>query len=128
MEYIWHNTPSIHPFQISFRILSYDNYEDGHPIVSTVEAFNYPIYATQYHPEKNTFDYLNPSIPHTRRAQQFSEDQAFFFVEECKKNKHSFDCFEEEVKALMNNYRRYFGLFEHNGDSVYIDYYLFEDE
>jgi len=135
IEFNWHQYgvylsaynkyPSLKNF---FKILSYDDYEDGNPIVATVEAYNYPIYATQYHPEKNSFDFLHPSIPHNRRAQQLTEDFAFFFVNECRKNKHRFPSYSEEVSHHINNYQRYFGLFEHGGDNVYIDYYVFEDQ
>lgn len=109
-----------------FRIISIDEVPDSPPIVATVEAYDYPIYAVQYHPEKNLFDFLHPSIPHTRRGQQFTEDLAFFFVSEAKKNQHRFASYEEEVALHMSNYPRYFGLFEHNGDNVFIDYYIFE--
>ena len=135
IEFNWHQYgvylsdytkhPSLSNF---FKILSYDDYGDGNPIVATVEAYNYPIYATQYHPEKNLYDFLHPFIPHNRRAQQFTEDLAFFFVKECMKNHHSFDSYEEEVKYHINHYRRYFGLFEHGGDNVYIDYYVFDKD
>lgn len=89
VEFNWHKYgiylsqyekyPSLRNF---FRILSYDEVPDSPPIVAAVEAYDYPIYAVQYHPEKNLFDFLHPSIPHSRRAQQHTEDMAFFFVSE----------------------------------------------
>lgn len=109
-----------------FRILATDEVPDSKTIVSAVEAFDYPIYSVQYHPEKNIFDFLNPNIPKTRRAQQHTEDLAFFFVSEAKKNKHRFASYEIEVQNAMSQYPRYFGLFEHNGDNVFVDYYVFE--
>ncbi|CAI2374457.1 unnamed protein product [Moneuplotes crassus] len=106
-----------------FNVLSYDDYGDGKPIVSTVEAFNYPIIAVQYHPEKNLFDFWNQNIPHTRKAQQFTEDFAFIFIDECKKNSHKFSSYNEEVSALIGNYKRHTGVFGHEGDNLCVDYY-----
>lgn len=135
VEFNWHQWGVyISDFQKNFKLssffnlLSYDDYGDGLPIVGTVEAYDYPIMATQYHPEKNLFDYLNTKIPHTRKAQQFTEDLAFNFVEACRKNKHNIGLHSHQVAKHINNYRRHFGLFEHDGDNVYIDYYVFEDE
>ena len=108
-----------------FKVISFDTVPGSEPIVATVEAYDYPIYATQYHPEKNKFDFLHSSIPHGKRAQQFAEDLIFFFVEECRKNSHQFDSYAEEVALHMSNHRRYFGFMEHGGDNVFIDYYVF---
>lgn len=110
-----------------FDILSYDVYPDAEPIGGTVEAYNYPIYATQYHPEKNLYDFLNPRIPHSRRAQQFTEDLAFFFVKECRKNHHHFNSYRDEMSMNMNNYPKYVGVMGHAGTDIYIEYYIFND-
>lgn len=37
-------------------VLSNNKARDGVEFVSTMEAFNYPIFGTQWHPEKNDFE------------------------------------------------------------------------
>jgi gamma-glutamyl hydrolase len=41
-----------------FQVLSNNNDRQGVPFVSTIEAFKYPIYGSQWHPEKNDFEYV----------------------------------------------------------------------
>jgi gamma-glutamyl hydrolase len=40
-----------------FHITSTNYDRNGRPFVSTIEAKDYPIYGTQYHPEKNNFEF-----------------------------------------------------------------------
>ena len=51
-----------------WRPLSTNIDEDGLEFISTLEAKTYPFYATQFHPEKNTFEWAPkyPGIPHTK--------------------------------------------------------------
>jgi len=53
--------------------------------VSTVEAKNYPFYATQYHPEKNPFEWDVPA-PHSEFAIRATFKMSLFFNEEAKKS------------------------------------------
>jgi gamma-glutamyl hydrolase len=39
-----------------FNLLSNNNDRNGHEFVSTIESSQYPIYGTQWHPEKNQFE------------------------------------------------------------------------
>lgn len=39
-----------------FDLLSVNKDRTGDEFVSTIEAFKYPIYGTQWHPEKNPFE------------------------------------------------------------------------
>ncbi|KAG7523990.1 gamma-glutamyl hydrolase-like [Solea senegalensis] len=72
--------------------------------VSTLEAYDYPIYATQWHPEKSAFDGTEPHIAHFPSAVMTTYYIAEFFVEEARKNFHRFASKEEERKALIYNY------------------------
>ncbi|KAG7525661.1 gamma-glutamyl hydrolase-like [Solea senegalensis] len=72
--------------------------------VSTVEAYDYPIYAVQWHPEKNAFEWSKPAIAHCPSAVKTSFLMAEFFVGEARKNFHKFESEEEEQKALIYNY------------------------
>lgn len=46
-------TPSLSSF---YNVLSTNKDRNGVPFVSTIEAFKYPIYGSQWHPEKNDFE------------------------------------------------------------------------
>ncbi|UCE63388.1 MAG: gamma-glutamyl-gamma-aminobutyrate hydrolase family protein [Nitrospirota bacterium] len=77
-----------------FRMTSYNETSKGQLFVSTIEARDYPFYGTQWHPEKNNFewsqneDYSN--IPHTPNAILVSEATARFFISEARKSWHTF--------------------------------------
>ncbi|XP_056318171.1 gamma-glutamyl hydrolase [Danio aesculapii] len=87
-----------------YRVLS-TNTDGQNKFVSTMEAYNFPIYATQWHPEKNAFEWTRPYIPHTPSAIKTTFYMANFFVNEARKNFHSFASTEEEEKALIYNYK-----------------------
>ncbi|XP_022533444.1 gamma-glutamyl hydrolase [Astyanax mexicanus] len=86
-----------------YRILS-TNTDGQKEFVSTVEAYDYPVYGTQWHPEKNAFEWTRPYIPHTPSAIKTTFYMADFFVNEAKKSLHSFSSQEEEQNALIYNY------------------------
>jgi gamma-glutamyl hydrolase len=46
-------TPSLESF---YSVLSTNRDRNGLEFVSTVESVNYPVYGTQWHPEKNIFE------------------------------------------------------------------------
>lgn len=41
-----------------FNVLSTNKDRKGDEFISTIEAYDYPIYGTQWHPEKNPFEYV----------------------------------------------------------------------
>ncbi|XP_037312335.2 gamma-glutamyl hydrolase-like [Pungitius pungitius] len=86
-----------------YKVLS-TNTDGTTEFVSTVEAFDYPIYGTQWHPEKNAFEWRQPYIPHSPAAVRISFYTAQFFVNEARKNFHRFESEEEERKALIYNF------------------------
>lgn len=45
-------------------------------------AYDYPIYGTQWHPEKNAFEWTKPYIPHSPSAVRTTFYMAEFFVSE----------------------------------------------
>jgi len=67
-------------------------------------AYDYPIYGTQWHPEKNAFEWTRPYIPHSPSAIKTTFYMAEFFVSEARKNFHRFETEEGEGKALIYNY------------------------
>lgn len=99
------STKSLNSF---FRLIS-TNYDRGtNNFVSTIESFNYPIYGTQWHPEKNPFEFGNDeNINHSYNAIQTSQYMANFFVNQTRLNKNSFAPDYDENKYLIENYIAY---------------------
>ncbi|KAM6971634.1 gamma-glutamyl hydrolase [Tautogolabrus adspersus] len=86
-----------------YKVLS-TNTDGRIEFVSTMEAYDYPIYGAQWHPEKNAFEWREPYIPHSSSAIKTTFYMAEFFVNEARKNLHRFDSEEDEKKALIYNY------------------------
>ncbi|XP_077592712.1 gamma-glutamyl hydrolase isoform X2 [Stigmatopora nigra] len=64
-----------------YKVLS-TNTDGITEFLSTVEAFDYPIYGTQWHPEKNAFEWRKPYVTHTPLAVRLTFFMAEFFVGE----------------------------------------------
>ncbi|XP_016891829.1 gamma-glutamyl hydrolase isoform X2 [Cynoglossus semilaevis] len=87
-----------------YQILS-TNTDGKTEFISSMEAYRYPFYAVQYHPEKSPFEWLDkPGMVHTTSATKASFYTASFFVSEAMKNNHHFPSVEEEEKALIYKY------------------------
>ncbi|XP_057680838.1 gamma-glutamyl hydrolase [Corythoichthys intestinalis] len=86
-----------------YKVLS-TNTDGLTEFLSTVEAFDYPIYGTQWHPEKNAFEWRKPYITHTPSGVRVTFFMAEFFVGEARKNFHKFATEEEENQALIYNF------------------------
>lgn len=117
-------TPDFENSKLSkfFFKLSTNTDRKGVEFISSVEAKNYPIYGTQWHPEKNSFNW-NPNyiINHDSNAVLVGQYMANFFVKEARKSQHTFPSSLVEAANLIQNYNRvYFpdGTFMEN---FYID-------
>ncbi|XP_056155611.1 gamma-glutamyl hydrolase [Lampris incognitus] len=86
-----------------YKILS-TNTDGRVEFVSTVEANDFPIYGTQWHPEKNAFEWTRPYIPHSPAAIKTTFYMADFLVNEARKSLHRFGSEEEEKKVLIYNF------------------------
>ncbi|XP_076617072.1 gamma-glutamyl hydrolase-like [Chaetodon auriga] len=86
-----------------YKVLS-TNTDGNIEFVSTMEAYDYPIYGTQWHPEKNAFEWTRPYIPHSPSAVKTTFYMADFIVSEARKNSHKFESDADENKALIYNY------------------------
>ncbi|NXE92120.1 GGH hydrolase, partial [Menura novaehollandiae] len=87
-----------------YNVLS-TNTDDEVEFISTMEAYRYPIYGIQWHPEKNPFEWKNSSgIPHSPSAVRAAYYMADFFVNEARKSLHHFSSEDEETKELIYNY------------------------
>lgn len=76
----------------------------GEVFVSTMEAYNYPFYGTQWHPEKNNFEWSlkegsYSNTPHSPNSVRASIETAMFFIQEARKSSHVFP--EEEQNRLI---------------------------
>jgi len=78
---------------------------DGKPFISTIESRRYPIFAVQWHPEVNGFEWaINTTVPHTKDAIQVTQYMGNFFTDQCRQNPNHFDSLEDEVKYLIYQY------------------------
>ncbi|XP_042566176.1 gamma-glutamyl hydrolase-like [Clupea harengus] len=70
-----------------YKILS-TNTDGEEECVSTIEAYDLPVYGTVWHPEKNAFEWGKPFFPHSPSAIQTTFYFAHFFVNEGKKGRN----------------------------------------
>uniref|UniRef100_A0A3Q2E2S2 folate gamma-glutamyl hydrolase n=1 Tax=Cyprinodon variegatus TaxID=28743 RepID=A0A3Q2E2S2_CYPVA len=107
---------------ISFGVVEQDSCHDYRFLSSLTSdpAYNYPIYGTQWHPEKNAFEWSRPYIPHSPSAVRTTFHMAEFFVGEARKNFHKFPSKEEEDKALIYNYNPVYTGAESAFEQIYL--------
>uniref|UniRef100_UPI00358ECE65 gamma-glutamyl hydrolase-like n=1 Tax=Myxine glutinosa TaxID=7769 RepID=UPI00358ECE65 len=85
-----------------YRLLSTNKDDNGLEFVSSVEAIEYPFYGVQWHPEKNPYEWKpNYRYPHSHNAVRATFHFAEFIVSEARRNQHSFENADEEIKALI---------------------------
>lgn len=94
----------------TFDVLSTNSDTRGRRFVSTIEAKRYPITATQWHPEKNNFEWGKigklgyEAIPHSSEAVLLSQHMANNFVDRARMNFHRFASSAMEKRALIENH------------------------
>ncbi|XP_030633744.1 gamma-glutamyl hydrolase [Chanos chanos] len=105
-----------------YRILT-TNTDGRKEFISTMEAYRYPFYAVQWHPEKSPFEWIDkPGMIHSLSAIKASFYTASFFVSEAMKSQHRFLDQKEEEEALIYNYSPVFkGL-----SSIFMQNYYFD--
>ena len=88
-------------------ILSTNKDRQGREFVSTIESKKYPVYGTQYHPEKIPFEWVveKEPIPHSFDAVVASQYFANFFVSEARKSEKRLS---NENDYLIYNYNASF--------------------
>jgi gamma-glutamyl hydrolase len=93
-----------------FKILSVNNDRKGRQFISTVEALKWPIYASQWHPERPQYEFNSDDVGlvHTYDAIRANQAAAEFFVNECKKSSHQFSNATQLEKMLIYNYNPYY--------------------
>jgi len=78
--------------------------------VALIEARNYPFWASQFHPEKNAFEWTEKwnNIPHSKDSVDSATFFAQYFVEQTRKNHHQFESREIEENHLIYNFSPYY--------------------
>ena len=94
-----------------FHVLSTNSDRKGVAFVSTIEAFEYPIFGSQWHPEKNAFEWQMTvdgipveDIHHDAQAVVAAQYTADFFVRQARRNSHKYRSPAAEDEALIFNY------------------------
>ncbi|DBA04646.1 TPA: hypothetical protein N0F65_012229 [Lagenidium giganteum] len=97
-----------------YTVLSTNVDRNNREFISTIEAKKYPIFAVQFHPEKNNFEYGEYDdgtpyevIDHSYEAILMSQYFANFFINEARKNDLRFKDPKVEQAALIYNYQTY---------------------
>lgn len=92
-----------------FKVLSTSSNINGIPFTSTLEAFDYPIYGLQWHPEKIPYEF-SPAVRcrHDSENVRISFHMAAFFVNECRKSKQRFVSEEMRKNLLIYNYEPFY--------------------
>ncbi|XP_053302095.1 gamma-glutamyl hydrolase isoform X2 [Pleuronectes platessa] len=105
-----------------YKVLS-TNHDGKQEFISTIEAYQYPIYGLQWHPEKTPFEWIDkPGMIHSTAAIRVSFYSGSFFVSEARKSTHRFPSQEEEERALIYNFSP---IFTGNG-SIFMQIYYFD--
>ena len=97
-----------------FNILSTSIDYSNVTYISLIESQKYPIYGSQFHPEKNIFEWnATVAIPHDQDSIEVTTYLTNFFIHEARKNNNTFGSEEDLQPYLIYNY-----------DPVYIDGYF----
>ena len=74
-------------------------------LLFSITAKKYPIFGTQWHPEKNNFEYnTNEDICHTSTAILMTQYMSNFFVNQARKSQHKFASEERLQELVIYNY------------------------
>jgi len=93
----------------NFRLLATSVDRDGNTFVAAAEHKQYPIYATQFHPEKPIFEWNEGEvIPHTGNAVAANIYLSTFLVGEARKNTHAFPSEQDYFEYSIDNYNAVF--------------------
>ncbi|XP_029007627.1 zgc:171566 [Betta splendens] len=105
-----------------YKVLS-TNTDGKKEFISTMEAYRYPFYAVQWHPEKSPFEWIDkPGMVHSTTAVRVCFSTASFFVSEAMKSHHRFPSPTDEDRALIYNFCPVY----RGTDSVFVQNYYFD--
>lgn len=95
-----------------FYLISTNTDENGQTFVSTIEHKQFPIFGTQWHGERNLFEFgidtkngnLLQNNPHSIQAILASQYTINFFVSHCRQNHQKFEDWKIEQALLSYSY------------------------
>jgi gamma-glutamyl hydrolase len=88
-----------------FDVLSTSVDRNGTKFVSTMEGKKYPFFTTQWHPEKNSFEWTPVrNMSHVAEAIETTQYMSNLFVNKARLSQHKFESTKEEEDALIYNY------------------------
>lgn len=112
----------------SFKSMALDNFwnaittnddANGLTFISTIESKQYPFVGLQFHPEKNAYEWER-NDPHSQSAIYSARYFYDWFVNECRKNNHTFQDKETLNDELIYNYpTTYVGKLNYTFEQVY---------
>lgn len=104
----------------TFNVLATSLDKEGQEFVSIIEAKEYPFYGTQFHPEKNQFEWQQKQYTHSLNGIIANSYLSWFFVNETKRN-HIGSTFEIYLRPyLIDNHDSEFA------DKIFEKIYLFD--
>jgi len=107
-----------------YNLLATSTDRKGLEYVASVEAIDYPFFATQFHPEVTEFTYSYNFTNHSDNAREFWYLLSTTFVGEARKNSQKFDTYQELAeRTIQNNGVDFMG--KTSGGSFY-DNYMFD--
>lgn len=112
-----------HNLTKDWRVTAHSDDANGLKFIASLEHNKYPFYGVQFHPEKIFEWKQTKTYSHSFNAIKANRHFMDFFVNECRKNHHSFADAEEENKCLIYNYNTHFTGAE---GSAYEQCYFFE--
>ncbi|KAK7066766.1 hypothetical protein SK128_001886 [Halocaridina rubra] len=91
-----------------YRALAFSADRRGVEYVAAAEAWEYPFFAVQFHPEKTPYEWTTKSghdhIPHSSAAVNLANYFAQVFVNYARRNNHKFSDASEETRSLIYNF------------------------
>ncbi|CAI5468802.1 unnamed protein product [Closterium sp. Yama58-4] len=106
-----------------FSVLTISFDKNGLEYVTTVQGKRYPFYGTQWHPEKNAYEWGLDHIPHGAHAIAVGQAAANFFVNEARRSTHHPASDESTNDMLLYNYAPVFA--GKNGHGYFEQSYVF---
>lgn len=107
----------------NYQLLGVNKDKNGAEFVSMIESKRFPFYGVIFHPEKTMFEFVlkrnHRMIPHDADSILVSQYFANYFVNECRKNNHSFSNANKEREALIYNYDAKYTIEEENFEQMY---------
>ncbi|KAJ4734249.1 Gamma-glutamyl hydrolase [Rhynchospora pubera] len=103
-----------------FRILTTTPDKNGKIYVSSVQAYNYPVTALQWHPEKNVFEWGVSAIPHSEDAVLVSQAVGNYFISEARKSSTRPSMKKVSDNLIYNYAPRFSGAVGSGFDEVYL--------